>query len=123
MLDINAGELLVIAVLAVVLIGPERLPRYVEQLATFARAGKRWLAEAKDRVAEELGPEVGDVDWARLDPRAYDPRAIVRDALLDDLLPGGVTRPAGSVEEAAVRRPPGAVATPAAPEAPDAEAA
>ena len=33
---------------------------------------------------EELGDEVGDVDWSALDPRKYDPRRIVRDALLED---------------------------------------
>ena len=33
---------------------------------------------------EELADEVGDVDWAALDPRKYDPRRIVRDALLED---------------------------------------
>ncbi|ACZ29111.1 twin-arginine translocation protein, TatB subunit [Xylanimonas cellulosilytica DSM 15894] len=110
MLDINAGELLIIAVIAVVLIGPERLPQYVQQLATFARTAKGWFTEVKDRVADELGPEVSDVDWSRLDPRKYDPRSIVRDALLDDLLPGGVRRPAGSVEDVVERRPQGAVA-------------
>ncbi|WP_425955463.1 Sec-independent protein translocase TatB [Xylanimonas sp. McL0601] len=112
MLDINAGELLIIAVLALVLIGPERLPQYVQQLATFARKAKGLLAEAKDRVTDELGPEVGDIDWAQLDPRRYDPRSIVREALLDDLLPGGVRRPAGSVEEVVGRRPQGAVTLP-----------
>lgn len=112
MLDINAGEVVIIAVLAVVLVGPERLPQYAQQLAALTRTVKGWLAEAKDRVTDELGPEVGDVDWAQLDPRRYDPRSIVREALLDDLLPGGVRRPAGSVEEVTVRQPAGAVVVP-----------
>ena len=31
-----------------------------------------------------MGPEFDDVDWKALDPRQYDPRRIVRDALMAD---------------------------------------
>jgi sec-independent protein translocase protein TatB len=30
-----------------------------------------------------MGPEFDDVEWQKLDPRQYDPRRIIRDALLD----------------------------------------
>jgi len=83
-LDINGGELVVLVVLAVLLIGPERLPRYAAQLGALVRRGKVMLTDAKSRVDAELGPEFKDVDWSKLDPRQYDPRRIVRDALLDD---------------------------------------
>ena len=65
-------------------IGPERLPGYAEQLGQWVRRGAAFVRDAKARVDEELGEEVGDVDWAALDPRKYDPRRIVRDALLED---------------------------------------
>lgn len=81
---INGAEFLVLLLIAAVVIGPERLPRYAEQLAALVRAARRQLASAKERVDAELGDELGDVDWASLDPRRYDPRRIVRDALLDD---------------------------------------
>lgn len=84
MLGINGGELVVILVIAVLVIGPERLPQYAEQLAHGVRRIKVLLQDAKTRVDEELGPEFQDVDWSKLDPRQYDPRRIVRDALLDD---------------------------------------
>ncbi|MBI9115173.1 Sec-independent protein translocase TatB [Sanguibacter suaedae] len=84
MFGINGGELVIILVLAVLVIGPERLPGYAEQLATVVRRAKVFLVDAKEKVSEELGPEVADVDWAQLDPRRYDPRRIVRDALLED---------------------------------------
>jgi len=82
--DINGGELLIIVVLAVLLIGPERLPGYAAQLASLVKRGKRLLQDTKARVDTELGPEFKDVDWSKLDPRQYDPRRIVRDALMDD---------------------------------------
>ena len=84
MFGINGGELLVLLVVAALVIGPERLPGYAEQLGQWVRRGRRFIRDAKARVDEELGEEVGDVDWAALDPRKYDPRRIVRDALLED---------------------------------------
>lgn len=84
MFGINGAEFVVLLVVAVIVIGPERLPRYAEQLGAFVRTARGFLKDAKSRVDEELGPEVGDVDWSKLDPRQYDPRRIVREALLDD---------------------------------------
>ena len=93
MFGINGGELLVLLVVAALVIGPERLPGYAEQLGQWVRRGRGLIRDAKARVDEELGDEIGDVDWAALDPRKYDPRRIVRDALLEDDPPRPVTRP------------------------------
>lgn len=87
MLGINGGEFLVLLVIALVVVGPERLPRYAEQLGGWVRRLRGFLGTAKERVAEELGEEAADVDWASLDPRRYDPRRIVREALLDEPAP------------------------------------
>ncbi|MBD8078107.1 twin-arginine translocase TatA/TatE family subunit [Cellulosimicrobium arenosum] len=84
MFGINGAEFVVLLVVAVIVIGPERLPRYAEQLGSFVRSARGYLRDAKARVDEEIGAEVGDVDWSKLDPRQYDPRRIVREALLDD---------------------------------------
>lgn len=81
MFGINGGELLVLLLVAAIVVGPERLPRYAEQLARWARTWRATLTTTKDRLAAELGEE--DVDWAALDPRRYDPRRIVRDALAE----------------------------------------
>lgn len=81
---INGGEFIVLLIVAAVVIGPERLPGYAEQLAAFVRSARKMLASAKSRVDSELGEELGDVDWSSLDPRRYDPRRIVRDALMED---------------------------------------
>jgi sec-independent protein translocase protein TatB len=81
--DINGGEFLVILLVAVIVIGPSRLPKYAEQLARLTKQARHYLQDAKRRVDDELGDEVKDIDWEALDPRKYDPRRIVRDALLD----------------------------------------
>lgn len=42
------------------------------------------MSTARTRVKEEMGEDFDDVDWRTLDPRQYDPRRIIREALLDD---------------------------------------
>ncbi|CAM3366886.1 twin-arginine translocase TatA/TatE family subunit [Occultella aeris] len=80
----NTEEILILIVIAAVIIGPERLPSYAEQLGRLVRQLKQMATGATQMVKEELGPELGDIDLTKLDPRKYDPRRIVRDALLDD---------------------------------------
>jgi sec-independent protein translocase protein TatB len=85
MFGINGWELIVLAVIAVFVLGPERLPEYAAKLAHGIRR-LRVLAEgAKDQLKDQLGPEYNDIDWRQYDPRQYDPRRIVRQALLDPL--------------------------------------
>ena len=77
-------KVLVIGVIAAILIGPERLPRYAEGLARFTTRAREFVKGARSRVKEEMGEDFEDVDWKKLDPRQYDPRRIIREALLDD---------------------------------------
>lgn len=83
MFGINAYEFLVLLAVAAVVLGPERLPQYTQQLTRVIRELRRMAQGAQDKVREELGPEFDDVDWRALDPRQYDPRRIVREALSD----------------------------------------
>jgi sec-independent protein translocase protein TatB len=83
-LDINGGELLVLAAVGVVVLGPERLPQYAAQLGRFVRQARGFARTARAQIREELGEDFDDIDWQSLDPRKYDPRRIVREALLDD---------------------------------------
>lgn len=66
------------------MLGPEKLPHYAAQLARLVKSLKEMASGAKDRLRDEMGPEFDDVDWQKLDPRQYDPRRIIREALLDD---------------------------------------
>jgi sec-independent protein translocase protein TatB len=77
-------KLLLIGVIAALLVGPERLPRYAEGLAKMVGRLREFLRGAKTRVRDEMGEDFDDVDWRRLDPRQYDPRRIIREALLDE---------------------------------------
>ena len=67
-------KLLIIGIIAVFLLGPDRLPYYASQLARLVRSLRDMANGAKDRMREEMGPDFDDIDWKQLDPRQYDPR-------------------------------------------------
>ena len=83
MLGISGWEAIVLIVLILLVLGPERLPEYAENLRDLVKRARRYASGAKEDLRETLGPEIGDLDWRKLDPRQYDPRTIVRDALLE----------------------------------------
>ena len=84
-LGISFDKLLVMAGIAVILIGPTRLPGYAEKLGQFVRNLRRFADDAREKVRDEVGSDVfDDIDWKKLDPRQYDPRRIIADALLAD---------------------------------------
>ena len=83
-MGLTFDKILVILLIAMFLLGPERLPVYAKKLGEFVRGVKRMAEGAKGRLRDEMGPEFDDVDWRQLDPRQYDPRRIIRDALVED---------------------------------------
>lgn len=84
MFGINTPELVIIIVLAVLLIGPSRLPGYIEKLKNLIREVRRMASGARETLKEESGVDIDEIDWKKLDPRQYDPRRIIREALLDE---------------------------------------
>ncbi|MEN2740041.1 Sec-independent protein translocase TatB [Microbacterium sp. X-17] len=89
-------KLLLIGVIAALLVGPERLPRYAEGLARLTQRARDMARGARSRMRDEMGPEFDEVDWRKLDPRQYDPRRIIREALLDDPPPATLRASAGT---------------------------
>jgi sec-independent protein translocase protein TatB len=96
-------KLLIIGVVAVFVLGPERLPHYARQLAKLMKSLRAMADGAQERLKEEMGPEFDEVDWKKLDPRQYDPRRIIREALLEDEparpVVKPVSRPVASVSD------------------------
>lgn len=90
-------KLLLIGLIAVLLIGPDRLPGYAAQFGRFIRTLRDMANGAKERMREEMGPDYDDVDWKKLDPRQYDPRRIIREALLEDEAPTAAAASAAAV--------------------------
>src|SRR5665647_3984983 len=84
MFDINGSEFLILLVVAVFVIGPERMPEYAAKLAKLVKQVRGMADTAKEQLREQMGSEFDDVDWKQYDPRQYDARRIVREALMDD---------------------------------------
>lgn len=77
-------KLAIVLVIALIVLGPERLPTYAQKLGEFVKNMKRMTDGAKERVKDEMGEEYDEVNWKQLDPRQYDPRKIIRDALVEE---------------------------------------
>jgi sec-independent protein translocase protein TatB len=84
MFGLTFEKILIIGIIAVFLLGPEKLPHYAAQLGRLTRQLRDMANGAKDRMRDEMGPDFDDLDWKKLDPRQYDPRRIIREALIDD---------------------------------------
>ena len=66
---IGLPELVVIAFVAVVVFGPERLPEFARQAGRFVRQMRNLAQSAQNQLREELGPEYADLKLTDLDPR------------------------------------------------------
>lgn len=80
MFGISGEKLIILGIIAMFVIGPQRLPGYAKQFANLVKSLRRMADGAKNQLQDELGEEL---DWKKLDPRQYDPRRIIREALTD----------------------------------------
>lgn len=80
MFDLSLTKLLVLAVIAVVIFGPDQLPKVAAQAARALRELRRIADGARSDLREGLGPEFSDFDITDLDPRRF-----VRKHLLEDI--------------------------------------
>lgn len=87
MFGLSGEKLLLLGLLAVLILGPERLPGYAQTLADWIKKLKRMVDNYQKQAKDELGEGFEDLDWRKLDPRQYDPRRIVKDALREELAP------------------------------------
>ena len=85
MLGVNGWEIVLLALIAVFILGPDRMPEYATKLAHGIRRLRSMAEGAKGQLKEQLGPDYQDINWRQYDPRQYDPRRIVKEALLDPL--------------------------------------
>lgn len=82
---INGGELIVLIVLALLLLGPEKIPEYLRKLREWIHKARKLAEGAKEQFKEETGTDFDEVDWQKYDPRQYDPRRVIREALSEPI--------------------------------------
>ncbi|HNI71334.1 MAG TPA: sec-independent translocase [Marmoricola sp.] len=69
MFGIGPAEVIVIAVVALMVFGPDRLPEFARQAGRLVRQLRQLAKGAQDSLREELGPEYADLKLTDLDPR------------------------------------------------------
>ena len=69
MFGIGFAELAVIAFVAVLVLGPDKLPDLARQAARFLHQLRNLANNARDELRNELGPEFADLELRDLDPR------------------------------------------------------
>ncbi len=71
------AELIVIAFVAIVVFGPDKLPELARQAGQMAAKVRNLANNARDELRSELGPEYADLELRDLDPRTVVRRHII----------------------------------------------
>jgi len=94
-------ELAVLLVLGLFVFGPERLPGMAAEAGKALRKVRRYAKGLTDDLKAELGPEVGDLDLASLNPKTFVRRHLLEDDDEDTFAPSQPAyRPLASSEPA-----------------------
>jgi len=81
--NVGPFEMLVLAAVALIVFGPDKLPQLAKDAARMLRTLRDLAQGARSQLNDELGP-----DFADFDLRSLHPRTAIRNALLgDDELP------------------------------------
>ena len=89
--SVGWGEILVIALVGLFVLGPERLPGAIQWVASTMRTVRDYATGARDQLRDELGPEFEELRKPLEDlrsVRAMDPRRAVRQHLFDPPVDG-----------------------------------
>jgi sec-independent protein translocase protein TatB len=112
--NIGWGEMLVLVVAGLVILGPERLPGAIRWTTSSLKQAREYLSGATSQLRQDLGPEFDDLrqplsELQKL--RGMSPRA----ALTKHLLDGDDSFLTGNFEKPVSATPPTEPATPPAP--------
>lgn len=69
--DLGAGEFLGLAILGMILVGPERLPRLASDAAKLIKKLRKIANSATAELRENLGPGFEDLQPADLNPKNF----------------------------------------------------
>ena len=95
MLDISGWEFLTLAIIAVIIFGPDKLPKFAADAGRMMKQVRNYVNGAKDELTRELGPEFKDISMADLNPRTLVRKHLIEPLDLDDMDGVGRTGSAG----------------------------
>ncbi|WP_328788864.1 sec-independent translocase [Streptomyces sp. NBC_00273] len=69
--DIGALELVTIVVLGILVFGPDKLPKVIQDVTGFIRKVRAFSDSAKQDIRSELGPDFKDFEFEDLNPKTF----------------------------------------------------
>ncbi|MGX1915410.1 sec-independent translocase [Streptomyces phaeochromogenes] len=69
--DIGALELMTLGIIAVLVFGPDKLPKVIQDLTGVIRKVRAFSDDAQREIREELGPEFKDIGFEDLNPKTF----------------------------------------------------
>ncbi|MEW2413880.1 sec-independent translocase [Streptomyces sp. NPDC046866] len=69
--DIGALELVTIVVLAILVFGPDKLPKVIQDVMGVIRKIRAFSESAKQDIRSELGPDFKDFEFEDLNPKTF----------------------------------------------------
>ncbi|MFJ7074944.1 sec-independent translocase [Streptomyces sp. NPDC098781] len=69
--DIGPLELVTLIVLAVLVFGPDKLPKLIQDVTRTIRKIREFSESAKQDIRQELGPEFKDFEFDDLNPKTF----------------------------------------------------
>jgi sec-independent protein translocase protein TatB len=112
MFGVGPLELVVIAIVAILVFGPDRLPEFARTAGRLLRQVRQMVNNAQNDLRNELGPEFADLDVRDLNPRSF-----VRKHLLDGIDDDFDDKPVSDSYSNTPQRLPAGVRAPFDPEA------
>lgn len=112
--NIGWGEIAFIAIIALFIFGPERLPHVAKEAAQGLKKVRQAMTGVREQVNESLGDDLSEL--RDLDLRKYHPKTFIRNQLLGDddvpVSPHGTSTASATVGSAAAAARPRDHATP-----------
>ncbi|KQV23858.1 MULTISPECIES: sec-independent translocase [unclassified Kitasatospora] len=69
--DVGPLEVVTLVILAIVIFGPDKLPKLIQDVMGFVRKVRTFADSAKEDIRSELGPEFKDFDFEDLNPKTF----------------------------------------------------
>ncbi|RLL68768.1 sec-independent translocase [Streptomyces sp. Z26] len=69
--DIGPLELIALIILSILVFGPDKLPKMIQDVTGFIRKVRQFSDNAKEDIRTELGPEFKDFEFEDLNPKTF----------------------------------------------------
>ncbi|MFD4655124.1 sec-independent translocase [Kitasatospora sp. NPDC058444] len=69
--DVSGLEVLTLVVMAIIIFGPDKLPKLIQDTMGFIRKIRSFADNAKEDIRTELGPEFQDFEFEDLNPKNF----------------------------------------------------